>query len=229
MKKYDLQTYLENKQLRLKAAPVYRTMCKTCLCPEFSCYCEAVQTFDPNIQFIILIHPIEYNRRIATGRMSHLVLQGSKLIKGQDYSNNLEVNQILSDPSNFPVILYPGVRSKNLSHMSAEAKKMLFPSNKKVTFFVIDGTWATARKMIRQSQNLQNITRLCFSPSAPSNFRVRKQPAPHCVSTIEAIHETIELLGDACGFSTASRQHDQLLYAFDYMVERQLEFIKKFA
>ncbi|MBC7743025.1 MAG: DTW domain-containing protein [Bdellovibrionaceae bacterium] len=229
MKKYNLQTYLQNKQMQQNAAPVYRSMCKTCMCPEFSCYCQAVHSFNPQIQFVILIHPIEYNRRIATGRMSHLVLEGSHLIKGQDYSANAQVNNLLSDPNNHALILYPGRLSTNVTAMGNEEKMLLFPKDKKITFFVIDGTWATARKMIRQSQNLQSIPRICFSPSSPSNFRVRKQPAAHCVSTIEAIHETIELVGDACGFQTVTRQHDRLLYAFDFMVERQLEFVKKFA
>lgn len=229
MKKYDLQSYIEHKQQLIREQPVYRTMCKTCMCPEFSCYCEAIQKFDPVIQFVILIHPIEYSRRIATGRMSHLVMEGSHLIKGQDYSENKKVNELVNDPNNYPVILYPGKLSTNLSSLGASEKTLLFPKDKKITFFVIDGTWATARKMIRQSVNLQKIPRICFTPSAPSNFRVRKQPAAHCVSTIEAIHETLELVGDACGFETASRKHDYLLNAFDYMVEKQLDFIKKFA
>ena len=229
MKKYDLQTYIENRQRLNSEKPVYRKMCTDCMSPEFSCYCSAIQKFDPVVQFVILIHPIEYHRRIATGRMSHLVLEGSHLLKGQDYSDDVKVNKIIADPQNHSVILYPGRLSTDVSLLSAQEKKQLFPSKKKLTIFVIDGTWATARKMIRQSQNLQNLPRICFSPSKPSTFRVRKQPAPHCVSTIEAIHETLELLGDACGFKTESREHDRLLNAFDYMVERQLEFVKKFA
>ncbi|MBC7419173.1 MAG: DTW domain-containing protein [Bdellovibrio sp.] len=229
MKKYNLQDYLENKQKLQQAKPVYRKICTTCNSPEFSCYCEAIQTFDPKIQFVILIHPIEYFRRIASGRMSHLVLQGSHLIKGQDYSLDEKVNKILADPNNHSMILYPGMRSTNISNIDDQNKVEIFSKDKKITVFVIDGTWATARKTVRQSVNLQNLPRICFSPSAPSNFRVRKQPAAHCVSTIEAIHETIELMGSYCGFETASREHDRLLNAFDYMVERQLEFVKKFA
>ncbi len=229
MKKYNLQDYLENRQRLQQSKPVYRKICITCNSPEFSCYCEAIQTFDPKIQFVVLIHPIEYFRRIASGRMSHLVLQGSHLIKGQDYSFDEKVNQILQDPQNHCMILYPGIRSTNMSTMSDNNRAELFPKKKKITVFVIDGTWATARKTVRQSTNLQNLQRICFSPLAPSNFRVRKQPAAHCVSTIEAIHQTIELMGPHCGFETASREHDRLLNAFDYMVERQLEFVKKFA
>ena len=117
--------------------------------------------------------------------------------------------------------------STNLSLLDEKEKHELFPTNKKLRIFVIDGTWATARKMIRQSENLKTLPRICFSPTKPSNFRVRKQPDDNCYSTIEAIHHTIELIGDTQGFAVQDRTHDRLLNVFDYMVERQLHFIRE--
>jgi DTW domain-containing protein YfiP len=89
----------------------------------------------------------------------------------------------------------------------------------------MDGTWATARKMVRQSRNLHALPRVCFSLDRPSGFRVRKQPAAGCYSTIEAIHQLIELVGSLCGFAVASRRHDNLLDVFDKMVAQQLQFV----
>lgn len=221
----DFQILREQRQ-REEAS--FRQLCFTCLQPGFSCYCQHIQRFDPQIKFVILIHPIEMRRRIATGRMSYLTLQNSHLIMGQDYSHNSEVNALLKNPEFHPVVLYPGLRSTNLSHLSCEAERQsLFPTDKKLLLFVIDGTWATAKKTMYQSANLQNLPRICFSPAKPSTFRVRKQPAPGCYSTIEAIHQTIDLLGDRPGFKVASREHDKLLHVFDAMVERQLEFKEK--
>lgn len=222
----DIQQYREQKLKQAEQGPKYRNLCTTCIQPEFSCYCPHVQSFNPQISFVVLIHPIEVRRRIATGRMSHLCLQGSHLIMGQDYTQNDEVNQLIADPEYHSVILYPGVGSENLTPMSQEQRSDLFPKNKKLRIFVIDGTWATAKKMTRQSHNLLALPRICFSPDKPSTFRVRKQPNSNCYSTIEAIHQTIELVGDSQGFATASRTHDRLLNVFDAMVERQLEFIR---
>ncbi len=204
----------------------YRTLCNQCSQPNFSCYCSEIQKFDPLINFVILIHPIEAKRRIATGRMSHLSLQNSYLIKGQDYSNNVLVNERIADAKCHSIILYPGHLSKNISELKLEQRAQLFPQDKKLQIFVIDGTWATARKMIRQSHNLQALPRISFTPPAPSNFRVRKQPNSSCFSTIEAIHHTIDLLGLTQGFLTADRNHDSLLRTFNFMVENQLEFIR---
>jgi len=108
-----------------------------------------------------------------------------------------------------------------------EERSALFPKNKKLTIFVIDGTWLTAKKMIKHSHNINQLPRIAFTPVRPSTFRVRKQPHENCLSTIEAIHHTIELLGPTQGFDVNSRKHDHLLDAFDSMVELQLEFIRQ--
>ena len=222
----NLQQYREKKQRLLCAEPRRRQLCTRCIQPDFSCYCAHLSPFDPLMKFVILIHPIEAKRRIATGRMSHLTLENSHLIMGQNYSHHDEVNAILNDPQFFSVMLYPGQNSKNLSAMTMNERTLLFPEHKKLAVFVIDGTWATAKKMVRQSENLQSLPRLCFTPPGPSNFRVRKQPHEFCYSTIEAIHHTIELLGPTQGFATQSREHDHLTHVFHTMVERQLDFIR---
>lgn len=205
---------------------VYREHCAVCIQPQKGCYCPHIQKFDPNISFVILIHPIEMRRRIATGRMSHLCLEQSFLISGKNYSDNEMVNGLIQDSGRHCVILYPGVDSRNLSVMTQAQQAQLVPQGKKLTIFVIDGTWATAKKMMRESQNLKSLPQICFSPEKPSTFRVRKQPADYCYSTIEAIHHTIDLLGQSQGFATAQRQHDNLLDVFDVMVERQLDYLR---
>src|SRR4051812_27006509 len=68
----DLATFKKRRLEALANSPVYRTFCWDCRQPDFSCYCAWLKPFDPGIQFVILTHPVEYFRRIATGRMSHL-------------------------------------------------------------------------------------------------------------------------------------------------------------
>ena len=217
----NLQKYFENRKIFLASEQKFREMCLDCRQPEFNCYCDHVKSFDPGVKFVILTHPIEVRRRIATGRMSHLCLKNSELIVGHDYSKNQKVNAILENPDLHSVILYPGRQSLNISKWSEEEKRNLVPSNKKLAIFVIDGTWNTARKMMHLSKNLKNLPQICFTPERLSTFRVRKQPAPECVSTIEAIHQCIELLG------TENREHDKLLEVFDQLVEQQLVFVER--
>ena len=206
--------------------PRQRLLCSVCLQPHSTCYCAHLRSFDPKIKFAILIHPIEVRRRIATGRMSHLLLRDSFLIHGCDYTDNPQVNELLHDSRYHSVILYPGLKACNLSQLEAPARAQLFPPDKELLIFVIDGTWSTARKMLNRSRNLQTLPRICFTPTKPSQFRVRQQPKVECYSTIEAIHHTLELLGPARGFNLASGEHNRLLDVFGVMVEQQLEFIR---
>lgn len=222
----DLQSYRKQRHKIQEQTPVFRELCHKCLQPQFSCYCKYIHRFYPEIDFIILIHPIEVRRRIATGRMAHLILENSKLIPGQNYSLNDEVNSLIKDRDRHCVILYPGLHSENLSVLSQEDRLTLFPPSKKLTLFVIDGTWATARRTMYQSENLKLLPKICFSPQNPSTFRVRKQPNAICYSTIEAIHHTIQLIGSSQGFDTNKGTQDNLLEVFNKMVELQLEFIK---
>jgi DTW domain-containing protein YfiP len=205
-----------------KHLPKSRDYCRQCIRPAGHCYCAQIKKFDPKVQFVILIHPIEQRRQIATGRMAHLCLEQSTLIPGYNYTEDAQVNAILKNDSLYPVILFPGPTSINLSHLSSETRDGLFPKNKKLVVFVIDGTWNTARKTMHLSGNLKTLPRVCFSPTTPSEFRVRKQPTAECYSTIEAIHQTIELLGTEQGFDLESRHHDQLLNTFRWMVQAQL-------
>jgi DTW domain-containing protein YfiP len=200
-----------------------RGYCPRCLRPPLTCYCGSLKPFDPKIQFVILIHGREAQKRIATGRMAHLSLENSLLISGYDYSGNSKVNALLEDPGNHCMVLYPGEGSLDLASLEPARRASLFPPGKNPVVFVIDGTWITARKTMQRSANLRELPRVCFQPGRPSNFRVRKQPQENFFSTIEAIHETIELLGPARGFDTASRAHDSLLQVFDRAIDQQIE------
>lgn len=229
-----IQDYLQRRKECTDSQAKYRDFCLTCRQPGFSCYCEGIEVFDPGVKFVILNHPIEMRRRIATGRMSHLCLKDSELIVGHDYTLNSRVNEIISDPTLHSVILYPGQSSTNLTQIPKLERTSLFPKDKKLAIFVIDGTWATARQTASRSQNLKALPRICFTPPAPSTFRVRKQPSKFCYSTIEAIHHCLDLLApvrlaelDSSSSSPlaseSSRQHDILIRLFNRMVERQLE------
>lgn len=204
-----------------------RTLCLRCHQPAPGCYCQGIRAFDPGFEVVILIHPIEFKRRIATGRMAHLCLKSSRLIRGQDFSDNVEVNALIHDPKRHCVILYPGIDALNLTPLSQSQRAAALHPEKSLCLFVIDGTWATAKKTLRQSRNLQNLSRICFSPEKPSIFQVRKQPQAGFVSSIEAVHQVIELLGESYGFDVRNRGHDHLLEIFQGMIRHQLKYTER--
>lgn len=203
-----------------------RGLCLKCLRPPLTCYCKLIQPFDAKIKFVILIHGREVQNRIATGRISHLLLENSELIAGYDYSENKSVNDLIAkNPNSF--VLYPGAQSLNLSESNRETLKSNFSAPDEIQIFVIDGTWTTARKTMQRSKNLQKLKQICFHPNHPSRFRLRKQPLENCFSTVEAIHQTIEILAPFRNFSLSEGLHHRLIQVFDHMVDQQIELSKQ--
>ncbi len=219
----NLKFFLERRQLAALEKTQERGLCLKCRQPSVGCFCAVVRTFDSRMKFILLIHPIEVRRRIATGRMAHLILENSELIVGEDFEFDTRVNLILQNPANECVVLYPDKNAIDIDRLTTQEQLQRFDLARELVIFVIDGTWATARKTIR-SANLKNLPKICFTPSRPSTFRVRKQPAEGFYSTIEAVHQCIEILGASRGFELASQKHQVLLDTFNWMVERQMQF-----
>jgi len=217
-----LQDYNRLKQERLSSEIPPRELCYVCWRPKGFCYCGKIRKLTSELRFAILIHPIEEKRPIATGRMAHLCLEDSLLIEGDDFSNNTRVNALLADPGATPVVLYPGPGSVDLSTLSGPDRRALFPAGKKPLIVVIDGTWNSAQKTMWVSRNLKSLPSIRFTPSTPSRIRVRHQPEKHCYTTIEAIHQVIDLLDKTP--ASSSRPHDNLLEVLDYMVGLQLNF-----
>ena len=117
----------------------------------------------------------------------------------------------LSDPAAPPILLYPGPDALDL----AEA-----PPRGPVTLVVLDGTWWQAKKLFQQNPELASLPRYSLSPSSPSRYRIRREPALHCISTIEAIGEALSLLEPA-GFD-----REAWLLPFEAMVDHQLHFVE---
>jgi DTW domain-containing protein YfiP len=137
-----------------------------------------------------------------------------------DFTHDTQVAQLLEDPGYHPVVLAPGPDAMDLTPMPPVARQSVFPKGRRPLVFVIDGTWPTAKKMLRLSTPIRNLPRICFTPTTPSRFHVRRQPHPHCYSTVEAIYHLLELLSPEGVDPAAST----LMEAFDWMVGRELEF-----
>jgi len=215
----NIQQYEQLKQARLRSEWQPRPKCARCRRPPVSCYCAHIQAFSSSPEFVILIHKAEAKRGVATGRMSHLCLKNSKLIEGRTFANNTRVNAILNDPEVYPVLLYPSQDAINLSDVPREQRQGLFPSDKRLVVFVIDGTWGHSKRMKRLSPNINKLPTICFTPPVESGFYVRQQPDPFFYSTIEAIHQVLDLFSPE-----AEKQHQNLLEVFAAMVETQLSF-----
>jgi hypothetical protein len=85
---------------------------------------------------------------------------------------------------------------------------------------VVDGTWWQARKLLKRNATLAALPQIRFTPRAPSNYRIRREPADHCVATVEALAQVLGALeGDAERFAA-------LLRPFNAMIDTQLHYAR---
>jgi DTW domain-containing protein YfiP len=150
---------------------------------------------------VFVQHPRESRVPISTCRMAHLSLPNSEMhvaLGGEDLA--------LADDA---AVLFP-------SDDAVDVAKLDKPPS---TLVVVDGTWSNARKVVERSPRLRALPRISLNPDRPGNYRIRKEPKPNCLSTIEAVALVLgHLEGEPLKFQP-------ILSVFDRMVETQLGHI----
>lgn len=170
------------------------------------CYCAKLRPTHARTHVVFLQHPRERGMAIGTARMAHLSLPGSELHVGLELADHSRVSAVAREPGTY--VLFPGDGASSPAQLRDAPPRNLI---------VVDGTWPMARKVITKNPFLAALPRVGISPRRPSNYRIRRQPAAHCISTIEAVAEVLGALeGDHARF-------DAMLEAFDYMVDLQLD------
>ncbi len=199
-------------------------MCYRCFWPKALCWCPTLRAMATRTRFVFLMHPKEFKQEKAnTGRLTRLCLENSELHMGLAFDQAAVVQELIADGRNCCVLLYPGREALNLSTADAaevhEFRAQL--GERRLVVFLLDATWAGARKMLRLSPSLQRLPRVMFTPKAPSRYVIKQQPQEGCLSTLEATHELLLAL-ERSGLEEYSDQA-QLLDVFARMQDFQLK------
>lgn len=152
---------------------------------------------------MLLQHPRERRVGIGTARMTHLSLPNSELHEGVVFEDDARIAALASDPTT--ALLFPGGDAPAAG--GAPVRSLI----------VVDGTWWQARKMLALNPRLASVRRIGVTPRAPGNYRIRREPRPECLATVEAVASALGALeGEPARF-------DEMLRAFTFMVDRQIE------
>lgn len=145
--------------------------------------------------FVFLMHPKEFKQEKAgTGRLTALSLEGSSIEMGIGFDDHPAVNRLIDDPKNFAVLLYPAVGAMNVSEGALTPEAL---GGRRLVVFLLDATWACAKKMLTESKRLQALPKLMFTPVEKSRFVIKRQPHEWCLSTLEAVHQLLGALEDS--------------------------------
>ncbi len=189
------------------AAP--RALCLRCLRPAAVCYCVHLAPIASATHVVFLQHPRESRLAIGTCRMAHLALAGSELHCGVSFEAHPRVRALAADRGGGVAVLYPGGDAREPEALGDGTPR---------TLIVLDGTWRQVRAMWRANPSLHRLPRIGFMPASPGNYRIRREPAPHCLATVEAVVEALGRL------ERAPSRFRPMLRAFDQMVETQLVY-----
>lgn len=194
-----------------------RAVCYTCYRPQSSCMCEYITPIDTKTRFIILMHPKEFKKtKNGTGHFTHLSLKNSQIHVGIDFTQHETINALIHDESNHCYVLYPSDESINLN------KESIAKEGKRNIIFLIDATWPCSRAMLRESPNLDALTKISFTHEKSSNFHFKKQPEAYCLSTMESTLCVLELLNRHKDEKLQTQRLQNFLRPFEKMVEYQL-------
>lgn len=191
--------------------------CWRCFWPRNLCWCKSIVEVPSRTRFVLLMHPMEFKRvRANTGRLAHLSLPNSEIIMGINFDHESRFQALISDAGRRCVLLYPAATALDLSRDG-----QIDDDGRALTVCIIDATWAHARKIYRQSSSLQTMATVRFSPASPSRYRIKRQPASYCLSTIECCHDILASLARQ-GLEDPALDPAPLLALFDRMQAFQM-------
>lgn len=197
-------------------------LCLKCRRRLRTCVCSQLKPFPTQSKFVILMHPMEFRKeKVGTGRFSHLILENSEIIVDLNFDENPHWQRVLNDPTYETFVLYPGEVTLDLS--APETSQKLGPKRKQ--FIVIDGTWPCAKKMMKLTKSLHTLPRVSFNILRISEFKVKHQPLPGCLSTVESIHQVLLDLNGLEIEKTLGAE-ENLMDVFRYTVSQQMEMAK---
>ena len=190
-----------------------RPICPRCFRPKSGCFCTGLQPIATKTRVVILQHPRERDVGIGTVRLARVGLAGAELRRGIDFGDDPVVREVAASGNAY--VLFPGDDA-----IDVETASFVAP----ITLIVVDGTWRQAQKLIHRNPALAALPRLRLSPRAPSLYgEIRREPAAHCVATVEAIAHVLGYL------ENDQQRFSALLQPMAAMVAQQRAFATEVA
>ncbi len=202
---------MESQSLEYSFTNETRAFCQQCDFLKSRCLCDVIQTIPNHTHLIILQHPTETKHPLNTVRILMKTFKNISLFIGEDFSNDLKINTLLSDDKNRCVLLYPG--QNHQIDISQEKN-----STRPIThLFLIDGTWRKSKRIFLTSKNLQQMPTFSLQPTELSQYRIRKTPTQESLSTLEATVMALSYIESSLDTQSAVGAFKKMI---DYQIKR---------
>jgi DTW domain-containing protein YfiP len=193
---------------RLPSGEGPRAFCYRCRRAQVVCLCGELPTLETRTRIVFLQHEDEAWNRIGTARLAHLSLVNSLLVEGFEFDRDPRLGEALAEPGRQRALLFP-------SHDAVELGPR-DPSAPPLDLVVVDGTWSQAKGVVKKTRALRELPRVKLPKGERSRYRIRREPRPECLSTVEAAVRALGIL------EGEPERLAPLLEAFDRMIDRQI-------
>ncbi|MBX3263453.1 MAG: DTW domain-containing protein [Labilithrix sp.] len=176
--------------------------CGICLMHMGLCVCALVPRIETRTRLALVIHHTEIRKPTNTGHLGAACLVNSEIhVRGREGAPSAPI----AWGERTPLLLFPH---------EGEAEP-LAPTAEPVMLIVPDGNWRQASKVRARVPGLRGVRCVTLPPGPPSLYRLRSEPHPAGLATIEAIAR-------AMGILEGPHVQAALEHVFRAMVERTL-------
>jgi DTW domain-containing protein YfiP len=185
-----------------------RAVCQKCQRPTSVCYCHLISLVENHWPVYILQHPHEVKHAIGTARIAQLSLGNCQIFIGDKPEDIPELYKLIKTHS--PLLVFPKEPNTDINAVrGSNVRPLLF----------LDGSWRKAKRMLYESPLLSGLSRVSFSTTPVSRYKIRKEPNLKALSTLEAITVALGTL------ESNDRKYQPLLTTMDWMIKQQVDNI----
>jgi DTW domain-containing protein YfiP len=198
--------------------------CQTCGKPAALCVCDGVVPIDNKVFVLILQHPQEQDRALATARLTALHFSHSLLKIGLSWPSLTKILGRPADPQLWAVLYLGSVKASE----AAPGRDIVLVDKKGAAvanqdrmlrelegIILLDGTWSQAKALWWRNAWMLKCRRVVLGPRQPSRYgQIRREPRRDALSTLESAAMLLARLEQRPEIETA------LAASFDRMLTR---------
>ena len=198
-----------------------RINCQQCGRPEVACICAFITPIKNKLPIVILLHPREVNQSKGTLTLLERSLSNCQVIIGEDFSENSQLNEILSIYGDKAYLLYPHATAEPMNDFILSVKYNVEDVCANSCLILLDATWKKAYRMYMLSNNIQRLPKLQLPNGIMGHYKIRKTNKENALSTLEACCHALSLL------ESKPNKYQGLLNNFIKFNQFQLSFKQK--
>ncbi|KMV28955.1 tRNA-uridine aminocarboxypropyltransferase [Photobacterium swingsii] len=161
-----------------------------------NCICSHEPKLTSAAHFVLLTHPNECRKATNTGELMMRTLPHCERVIWDRVNSPTALIEKLEDPAYQAWLLFPADDTHPATPFVAHSSSSTSIITTTPLFVLLDATWQEARKMVRKSPWLANLPRLSLTPTALSQYQLRRNQQAGNLCTCETGIALLSLLNE---------------------------------